>query len=169
MIEDELDDWLRGVLDAKLSRDELFEALRGRLNVSDAVVAAPVARVDYERPRRQGVVEAVFGESKSFEEVDAIVAHMLERKAPLLVTRIHPEKAQRLVLKYPGVQWEERANLLFKLPDEPLVMQGRVAVVAAMRVVRLGISHLFFHFQSQNQAFSTSSPRIQPLQTRCRY
>ncbi|TYO97502.1 hypothetical protein EDC39_11042 [Geothermobacter ehrlichii] len=93
----ELKKLLTAFRDGGLSTDELLERLQA-LPFEDI----GVARIDHHRELRQGTPEVVLGESKSADQLDAIVAAMTARGRNILVTRLNPEKAKRLQQRHGG-------------------------------------------------------------------
>ncbi|TXM99127.1 nickel pincer cofactor biosynthesis protein LarB [Methylobacterium sp. WL64] len=86
--------------------------------------------LDFARPERIGLEEAIFCAGKSPEQIDAILAAARERGASLLLTRLDPEKFSRLGhaarLDYCPVS---RTAVFGQGP--PVAGPARVAVVAA--------------------------------------
>jgi NCAIR mutase (PurE)-related protein len=88
------------------------------------------ARVDTHRELRQQAPEAVLGEGKTPEEIEAIVTAMLESGASsVLVTRAD-DKARAAVLRAaPNADQDERAQLAWVAGDIPPVC-GQVVIVS---------------------------------------
>jgi len=71
----------------------------GRLGPREALAALGelpaedigIARLDHQRPLRQGLPEVVFGEGKQPDQIAAIVTRLRDRAQPVLVTRFSPE------------------------------------------------------------------------------
>ena len=86
--------------------------------------------LDFARPERIGLEEAIFCAGKSPEQIDAILATAVARGAPLLLTRLDPEKRARLAsgaqLDYCPVSRTAVLGVL-RAPAGP----ARIAVVAA--------------------------------------
>ncbi len=106
----------------------------------------PGAILDLERRRRLGMVEAVWGEHKSADQIIAIAAELLAAAETVLVTRVSPAKAEAVLAGLeprpglPGVEQGQRsmagsltyhpeaACLCSALP-EPAAELGRVMVL----------------------------------------
>lgn len=58
--------------------------------------AAREVQLDFDRPRRIGLEEAVFAEGKTTAQLEAILCIAAERGARLLITRLSPEKRASL-------------------------------------------------------------------------
>jgi NCAIR mutase (PurE)-related protein len=94
---------------------DLIERVRqGELSAADAVSllkAAPFRRsdipfadVDHHRGVRHGITEVVYGESKSVEQIIAIVADLASSGQTVLITRLQPEKIASLRERFPDGQ-----------------------------------------------------------------
>jgi NCAIR mutase (PurE)-related protein len=90
-------------------------------------------RLDLQRRRRLGMVEAVWGEHKSPAQIAAIALRLQEAGEVLLATRISAEKAEAVIalIGEPGVQHHLEARCLTS-PELPQAVpeRGRVAIVA---------------------------------------
>jgi len=87
------------------------------------------ATVDTHRGLRTGFPEVVYGERKSQEQVLGIVATLVARRQPVLVTRVAPSVAESLVARYPAGEHFPVARI-FRLGRSRL-RSGTVAVVSA--------------------------------------
>lgn len=70
------------------------------------------ARLDLQRRQRLGMVEAVWGEHKSAEQIVAILRSLRAAGELALVTRVNPDKAAAVVEALPAVQWHRHASCL---------------------------------------------------------
>ena len=70
------------------------------------------ARLDLQRRQRLGMVEAVWGEHKSAEQIVAILRSMRAADELALVTRVSPAKAALVLDASPSVQWHRDAGCL---------------------------------------------------------
>lgn len=79
------------------------------------------ARLDLNRRRRLGMVEAVWGEHKTADQIIAILQRFAEAGELGLVTRVDAEKAAAVQQDLPAVQVhpEARCLSLGQLPDPP--------------------------------------------------
>ena len=57
----------------------------------------PYARLDFDREHRLGMVEAIWGEHKTFDQIVRILAKFEESRKLALVTRLQKEKADKLL------------------------------------------------------------------------
>jgi NCAIR mutase (PurE)-related protein len=90
------------------------------------------ARVDTHRALRQGLPEVVYGPGKTPEQIAEIVRVQRAAGLPVLVTRVAPEAAARVLALAPGGEHDADARLLWFGPAEvPIVGKGLVLVVSA--------------------------------------
>ncbi len=123
---DELKRTLESLRDGKLSVEEGLTRLTD-LPFEDIGVAL----IDHHRELRQGVPEVILGESKTADQVLAIVAKMAQRKSNVLVTRLSREKADILLSAFPAGTYSGDART-FTLVQKPIEARpGRVLVVCA--------------------------------------
>jgi hypothetical protein len=88
------------------------------------------AKLDLARASRTGVAEAVFAESKSDDELLAIVDALVERTGSVLVTRLAPERVALLAARHARGRYRSRARVwTCGEPSPPLAV--RVGVVSA--------------------------------------
>ena len=121
---------LEEVRDGRLDPDAATERLR-RLPFES--VAGGTARVDHHRALRAGAPEVVFGESKTAEQIAAIMTAMAAGGAGALATRVSADKAAVVAAALPGARYLADARVLVIDPAEPRRGRGRgvVAVVSA--------------------------------------
>tara|TARA_B100001063_G_scaffold143071_1_gene133724 strand:+ start:3989 stop:4654 length:666 start_codon:yes stop_codon:yes gene_type:complete len=92
-------------------------------------VTVQESRLDLERRRRLGMVEAVWGEHKSVDQIVAILQAMQTAGELALVTRVDAEKAAAVRECCPAVQVHHQAACL-TLGEIPVI--GRAAQVAVL-------------------------------------
>jgi NCAIR mutase (PurE)-related protein len=122
---------------------QLFEALASGAITPDVAAkemeahqgfaeAGGFAHVDLHRRNRCGFPEVVFGLGKTAEQIEAIVAKLLEHGQGCLVTRISPEVAARLTAVFPEGEYNPVART-FRRPGPEVQgpKVGRVVVVTA--------------------------------------
>ncbi|HVS15337.1 MAG TPA: nickel pincer cofactor biosynthesis protein LarB [Thermoanaerobaculia bacterium] len=88
------------------------------------------AKLDLGRAARTGVDEAVFAESKTDEELAAIVDRMIERLGRVLVTRLAPARLAPLEAAHPQGVYRARARV-WSCGEPASALEGRVSVVSA--------------------------------------
>ena len=92
----------------------------------------PGAILDLGRRQRLGMVEAVWGEHKSADQIVPIAAALLEASETVLVTRIEPAKAEAVLSRLPSgaLLYQAEARCLHSPLEEPDPALGQVAVLA---------------------------------------
>jgi hypothetical protein len=95
-------------------------------NVEDACI-------DHQRTIRTGIPEVIYGESKTAEQIAAIAAAILARKAVLMATRVDPDKATRVQDLVPGLQYHEKARVLTGNIKDPksTTCHGTIVILCA--------------------------------------
>ena len=116
---------------------ELLEILsKGDISVSDALQKLKhlpfedigLASVDHHRNLRRGMSEVIFGEGKEVEDIIAIMESMIRQNENIMVTRISPEKAEKILKKFPQCVFHQRARMII-LEQEPVKISGRGMIV----------------------------------------
>jgi pyridinium-3,5-biscarboxylic acid mononucleotide synthase len=69
-------------------------------------------RIDHHRSIRTGLPEAVFGETKTVDQLTEILTAMLRTPSVVLATRVAPEKAESVVARLPGLTYHPAARIL---------------------------------------------------------
>jgi NCAIR mutase (PurE)-related protein len=116
----------------------LASVRKGTTSVNDAARALAdlpfaelgYATVDTHRSVRFGFPEVVYGEGKSLQQLRGIVRVLVERRQPVLVTRLAQDNAEALLADWPRARWHPLARI-FHLPQGRRPRAGRVAVVCA--------------------------------------
>jgi hypothetical protein len=124
-------------MDEKALTQLLKQVQGGKVSVDDAVhqlkdlpfAELGYATVDTHRSLRFGFPEVVLGEPKTAEQILGIVSTLVERKQPVLVTRLQPEKAEALVAKFPKGQYHPVARIFHLKQGKQRA--GKVSVVTA--------------------------------------
>ncbi|OAG28178.1 1-(5-phosphoribosyl)-5-amino-4-imidazole-carboxylate carboxylase [Thermodesulfatator autotrophicus] len=111
-------------------RDKLRKILenfaKGKISLEEAEEALALApfedlgfaRLDHHRGVRKHFPEVIYGPGKTVEELTKICASFLEKKLPLLVTRVEPSRAEILLQKFPRLSYSPRARLIYFLPEK---------------------------------------------------
>jgi pyridinium-3,5-biscarboxylic acid mononucleotide synthase len=123
----ELTRLLQSLVDKQISVADGIEKLK-QLPFEDI----GIAQLDHHRELRQGVPEIVLAESKSNEQLQAILAAMLKRGSNILVTRLNADKAETLLKQCPAADYDRDART-FCLVQKPIEEAGlgTVLVVCA--------------------------------------
>lgn len=94
------------------------------------------SKVDYDREKRQGFPEVIYGEGKAIEHLGPIMGKLIERHGKVMVTRLDQEKADHLLDLHPEASYDRISRILtFGKPVQ--TFGGTVMVLAA------GTSDLF--------------------------
>lgn len=96
------------------------------------IVDIGFAQLDTDREKRTGFPEVVYGESKTAEQIAAIIARLSQHTDRVLATRVDAAKAERILAEVPGAEYHATARAVtwFKQPV-PKLPGGYVAVVCA--------------------------------------
>ena len=68
--------------------------------------------IDFQRRTRLGVVEAIWGEHKTFEQISKILKKYQRECETALVTRLTKEKGQKLLLEFSSAEFHEISGCL---------------------------------------------------------
>ncbi|HYO73149.1 MAG TPA: nickel pincer cofactor biosynthesis protein LarB [Archangium sp.] len=124
-------------MDEKTLTRLLEQVKGGKVSVDDAVgqlkdlpfAELGYATVDTHRSLRFGFPEVVLGEPKTAEQVLGIVGKLVERKQPVLVTRLQPDKAEALLAAFPKGEYHAVARIFHLKQGKQKA--GKVSVVTA--------------------------------------
>lgn len=94
------------------------------------------AIIDWERPTRTGLREAILCEGKSTAQVRQILTAAIER--PLLLTRLSPEQAAELTADGTPLDYDEASRTAFSGAAPAAVDHGVVIVMAGLGDVSIG-------------------------------
>ena len=88
-------------------------------------------RFDFERRERIGLIEAIWGENKSVDQLKRVSRVVLEKKEVVFITRINKDKAKILLDIYPEAKYYEDANCLVIGENfKKIHIQKKVAILA---------------------------------------
>ncbi|MFD1861438.1 nickel pincer cofactor biosynthesis protein LarB [Planococcus chinensis] len=94
------------------------------------------SKVDYDREKRQGFPEVIYGEGKAIEHIGPIMGKLIDRHGKVMVTRLDAEKAEHLLGLFPEAEYD-RISRILTVGKPELAFGGQVMVLAA------GTSDLF--------------------------
>ncbi len=124
-------DSLRELLEAVRSGQTDIEAAADRLSQLPFVQTAN-ARIDTHRALRQGIPEVVYGGEKTAEQIVESARALRQAEQDVLVTRVEPDKAARILGQLPEAEYDGTARLLWIGPREPAIRgKGTVLVISA--------------------------------------
>lgn len=87
--------------------------------------------IDFEREKRQGFPEIVFGEAKEVRQVAEIIEEFRKRQKSCLVTRLQREKAEELLKVYHHSHYNEVARTLRVGGKSAVKFSSHVAIISA--------------------------------------
>ncbi len=127
-------------MDAERIKELLNRVSSGSTSVDEAMgelktlpfASVAHAMVDHHRGLRQGFPEVIYGQSKTPEEIMAIMASLIEAGDNVLVTRIPPESAAAVLAGYPEAVYHERCRCLtLTLRERKTPGRGRIMIISA--------------------------------------
>ena len=68
--------------------------------------------IDFQRRKRLGVIEAIWGEHKSIKQISEILTKYQLASETALVTRLTKEKAEKLLIDFPSAKFHEISSCL---------------------------------------------------------
>jgi len=69
-------------------------------------------RFDFQRRERLGLIEAIWGQDKSIDQLKRVSESVLNKNEVVFITRINSEKANYLLDLYDDARFHEEANCL---------------------------------------------------------
>ncbi|WP_405083553.1 nickel pincer cofactor biosynthesis protein LarB [Paenibacillus psychroresistens] len=118
-----------GELDIQAAQNQLKDHLT-RSNESAGDLG--FANLDLEREKRTGFPEVIYGESKTVEQIIAIINKLMQHTDRVQATRIDAQKAEVIVAAIPSVTYHPTARVItwFRKPILH-VYEGYIAVLCA--------------------------------------
>ncbi|MFH1628546.1 MAG: nickel pincer cofactor biosynthesis protein LarB [Pseudomonadota bacterium] len=86
------------------------------------------ACIDHHRTLRKGLSEVIFGEGKDVPTIIGIMEQMLSHEENVLVTRLSPEKAREIQVRFPDGTYNEKAKM-FIVIKQPVKITGRGTIL----------------------------------------
>lgn len=124
-----------------MSLEKLLQDVQaGRLSVDEArqrLLHLPFenlgfAHVDHHRHLRQGFPEVVFAAGKSLDHLTAILGSLMERASQILITRLAPDMAARLLESFPAAHYHPVSQAMtFGLAEVADQGRGLILVISA--------------------------------------
>ena len=68
--------------------------------------------IDFQRQSRLGVIEAIWGEHKTIEQISKILSQYQLESETALVTRLSKDKAEKLLVEFPSAEFHEKSGCL---------------------------------------------------------
>ena len=120
---------------------ELLEAVRGgEMDIESAAnrlaelpfLETANSTIDTHRALRQGIPEVIYGGEKSAEQIVEAARALQQAGQDVLVTRVEPEKATRVLGRLSEADYDALARLVWIGPREPAIQgKGTVLVISA--------------------------------------
>src|SRR5688572_15058541 len=118
---------LDALLAGRITRDQALSQLSGPTADLGNV------QLDLDRPRRCGYPEVVFGEGKSAETLQRVIARLTAEGHEALITRVHPQVAGQLAGVLAFVRHNDIARTVRVRPENfhEQPTRGKVAIITA--------------------------------------
>ncbi len=119
-------DLLAALQRGELTADAVEQQIRARqsANLGHTVL-------DLDRENRTGAAEVIFGEGKTAQQIDDIMARMEAARSNILITRLSPEKYGELTSCPASHEYHAAAQLLCAHAQPPIQAATQIAVVSA--------------------------------------
>ncbi|MBW1802344.1 MAG: nickel pincer cofactor biosynthesis protein LarB [Deltaproteobacteria bacterium] len=132
-------------MDSESIRQLLERVKKGELSVDDCLDSLKnlpfedigFACIDHHRHLRRGTSEIIFGEGKATSDIIGIMGRMADQGENIMVTRLSPEKAEKVCAEYPDADYHRRARVL-TLTSGEIQQRGRGTIL----VISAGTSDL---------------------------
>jgi pyridinium-3,5-biscarboxylic acid mononucleotide synthase len=89
------------------------------------------AKVDHHRGLRTGHPEVIFCQGKTTEQVVKIMDSLAAQSVNILATRVSPEQAEALLLRFPESIYNQLARCIVVNPVEISEPNGRILIISA--------------------------------------
>lgn len=90
------------------------------------------AKVDHHRKQRQGFPEVIYGEGKTVEQIIAILQAIKAKQNDILITRISPDKADKILEVHLELTYHDMAQILsLKVEEKREEKEGYIAILCA--------------------------------------
>ena len=88
-------------------------------------------RFDFQRRKRLGLFEAIWGEDKNIDQLNRLCKKVLEKNEIVFITRIQKDKAEYLLNSYQDAKFYEEANCLIIGDNvEKNFLEKKVAIIS---------------------------------------
>ena len=87
---------------------------------------------DYDRKKRTGNHEVIYGAGKTKEQIIGIVKDMLDHDIhSILITRVDQEKSETILKKFPQMIYDSLSRICYIDEDQKEINKGKIVVVCA--------------------------------------
>ena len=116
-------DILNSVANHEMSIEEALEKIEHPMDY---------ATIDYDRQKRTGAHEVIYGEGKTKEQIVGIIQNMLDHDVPsILATRVDQDKAQYVLEHFPQMTYDNISRICYYKAKEETLNKGKIVVVCA--------------------------------------
>ena len=118
----------------------LSDVAEGRVAINDAANRlthlgyedVSCAHIDHHRSLRKGFPEVIYGEGKTAQQIVTILERMINQESIVLVTRLSPDKAERVMKAVPNCDYDTEARIIrWGQPSTSTEVRGTILVVSA--------------------------------------
>ena len=89
-------------------------------------------KIDHHRALRKGFPEVIYGPGKTWEQIAKAIESLSKTGENVLVTRLSPRKAEKILSLFPQAQYHHIPRLLtLKQKDIPILGKGKILVISA--------------------------------------
>lgn len=88
-------------------------------------------RFDNHRKLRRGLPEVVYGEYKDVDSLIVLIKNFATKKENLLITRVSPEKAERILKEFPSVNYDRVSNTMSLIFKKIKKKKGLILILSA--------------------------------------
>lgn len=127
-----LDHILHKVKSGEIEPDGAAELIEQLMQINGRIADLGFARLDLDRAERTGFPEVIFGQSKTAEQLAAIIARMRMHNDLVIATRVDAVKAAQVMQTIDDLTYRSEAKILLWLKNKPEpVNDSYVAIVCA--------------------------------------
>ena len=96
--------------------------------------------IDFQRRKRLGVIEAIWGEHKSIKQISEILKKYQLVSETALVTRLTKEKAEKLLIDFPSAKFHEISSCLIMGSFEECISSKEEVIILTGGTSDLGVA-----------------------------
>ena len=96
--------------------------------------------IDFQRRKRLGVIEAIWGEHKSIKQISEILKKYKLASETALVTRLTKEKAEKLLIDFPSAKFHEISGCLTMGSFEECISSKEEVIILTGGTSDLGVA-----------------------------
>ena len=96
--------------------------------------------IDFQRRKRLGVIEAIWGEHKSIKQISEILKKYQLASEMALVTRLTKEKAEKLLIDFPSAKFHEISSCLTMGSFEECISSKEEVIILTGGTSDLGVA-----------------------------